>query len=79
LTKAQYIFFHQLPKYVHHLVFALVIQRGLFALALGFVHPIPLEMWPRVDSSEVDQLVERIGLVRKHEEMLRKVLVAQST
>jgi hypothetical protein len=49
----------------------------LFALALGFVHPIRLVMSPRVDSSEVDQLVERIEVVRKHEVMLRKELVAQ--
>jgi hypothetical protein len=79
LTKAQYIFFRQLLKHVHHLVLALEIQRGLFALALGFVHPTPLVMSPRVDSSEVDQLAERIEVVRKHEVMPRKVLAAQST
>jgi hypothetical protein len=46
---------------------------------LGFVHPILLVMSLRVDSSEVDQLVERIELVRKLEVMPRKELVAQST
>jgi hypothetical protein len=50
----------------------------LFASTLGFVHPNLLVMSPRVDSSEVDRQVERIGLVRKLEAMLRKELVAQS-
>jgi hypothetical protein len=45
---------------------------------LGFAHPILLVMSPRVDSSEVDQLVEKIELVRKHEVMPRKELGAQS-
>jgi hypothetical protein len=36
-------------------------------------------MSPKVGSSEVDRLVEKIGLVRKLEVMLRKELVAQST
>jgi hypothetical protein len=79
LTKAQYTFSHQLLKHVHHLVLALEIQRGLFALALGFVHPSLLVMSPKVGSSEVDRLVEKIGLVRKLEEMQRKELVAQSS
>jgi 23S rRNA C2498 (ribose-2'-O)-methylase RlmM len=74
----QYIFSRQLLKHVHHLVLVPEIQRGLFALTLGFVHPNLLVMSLRVDSSEVDRQVERIGLVRKLEVMLRKELVAQS-
>jgi hypothetical protein len=79
LTTAQYIFFHQLLKYERHLASVTAIQRELSALVHGFVHPTRLVMTPKVGSSEVDQLVEMIGLVRKHEEMLRMELVALST
>jgi hypothetical protein len=64
---------------VHHLVLALAIQRESLALVLGFVHPTLLVTLPIVDSSEVDHLDEKIELVRKHEVMPRKELVAQSS